>query len=152
MDKCSKVAALYIATLKAISLIHQHNHWTTRGLGFYGDHLLFERLYNSALENLDLAAEKYMGLFGHDCLNYVLQVDLLSKILLKYKSLEGEPVPMSLAVEKDFIKFSKDAYNCFEEEGTLTLGLDDMVMAIASKREEAVYLLQQSVYGQMTNV
>ena len=147
MDKCSKVGALYVATLKALALIHQHNHWTTKGVSFYGDHLLFERLYKSTLENLDLAAEKFIGVFGDQCLNYDLQTELLSKVLLKYKNLEGSPVQMSLTAEKDFLKFSKDAYNCFEEEGKLTLGLDDMVMAIASNREEAVYLLQQSLDG-----
>lgn len=144
MDKCSKTAALYIATLKAIALVHQHSHWTTKGKPFYGDHLLFERIYKSSLEDLDLAAEKFIGLFGTDCLDYQLQADLLNKVLLRYKGLEGEPLAMSLAIEKDFLKFSKDAYNCFEEEGTLTLGLDDMVMAIASNREGAVYLLQQA--------
>jgi DNA-binding ferritin-like protein len=147
MDKCSKVGALYVATLKALSLIHQHNHWTIKGVSFYGDHLLFERLYKSTLENLDLAAEKFIGVFGDQCLNYDLQTELLHKVLLKYKNLEGSPVQMSLLAEKDFLKFSKDAYNCFEEEGKLTLGLDDMIMATASSREEAVYLLQQSLDG-----
>lgn len=143
MDKCSKTAALYIATLKAIALIHQHNHWTTRGAPFYGDHLVFERMYNSALKDLDLAAEKFMGLFGDDCLDYDLQTELLHKVLLKYKNLEGSPAEMSLTIEKEFLKFSREAYDCFEKEGRLTLGLDDMVMAIASQREESVYLLQQ---------
>lgn len=147
MDKCIKVAALYVATLKAISLIHQHNHWTTSGEMFYGEHLLFERIYKSAIEDLDMAAEKFIGLFGEDCLNYTLQIELLSKVLSKYKNLEGEPVELSLAVEKDFIKFSNDAYKCFEDEGNLSLGLDDMVMSISSKREEAVYLLQQTLQG-----
>lgn len=143
MDKCSKTAALYIASLKAISLIHQHSHWTTKGKPFYGDHLLFERLYKSALEDLDLAAEKFIGLFGDEVLDYQLQADLLNKVLLKYKGLEGSPMEMSLTIEKDFLKFSQDAYNCFEDEDKLSLGLDDMVMAIASNREGAVYLLQQ---------
>lgn len=147
MDKCSKVGALYVATLKALAIIHQHNHWTIKGHSFYGDHLLFERLYNSTLENLDLAAEKFIGVFGDQCLSYDLQADLLHKVQLKYSNLEGSPVQMSLEAEKDFLKLSKDAYNCFEDEGKLTLGLDDMIMAIASKREEAVYLLQQSLDG-----
>jgi len=147
MDKCSKVAALYIATLKALALIHQHNHWTVKGVAFYGGHLLFERIYNSAQKDLDLAAEKFMGVFRDQSLNYDLQADLLHKVLVKYKNLEGSPAQMSLEAEKDFLKFSKAAYNCFEEEGKLTLGLDDMIMAIASNREEAVYLLQQSLAG-----
>jgi DNA-binding ferritin-like protein len=143
MDKCSKIAALHVASLRAISLIHQHNHWTSKGKPFYGDHLLFERIYKTALDDMDLAAEKFIGLFGEDCMNYVVQTDLLNKVLLKYKSLDGKPLEQSLAIEKDFLKFSKDAYNCFEEEGALTLGLDDMLMTIANNREGAVYLLQQ---------
>jgi DNA-binding ferritin-like protein len=145
MDKCCKIAALYIATLKGIALIHQHSHWTTRGATFYGDHLLFERLYTSAQKDLDLAAEKFMGLFGDTCLDYDMQADLLHKVLSKYKALEGSPARMCLAAEKDFLRFSKEAYKCFEEDGHLTLGLDDMVMAIASSREEAVYLLRQTL-------
>lgn len=147
MDKCNKIAAMFIATLKAISLIHQHNHWTTRGADFYSDHLLLERLYNSALKDLDLAAEKFVGIFGDEVLNYDLQADLLNKLIMKYSRLEGSPVEMSLAIEKDFIKFSGDAYKLFNEEGKLTLGLDDMIMAIASQREESVYLLQQVLKG-----
>lgn len=147
MDKCNKVGALYVASLKALALIHQHNHWTTKGIAFYGDHLLFERLYNDTLELLDLAAEKFVGLLGDQVLAYDTQTELLSKVLSKYSNLEGSPVQMSLEAVRDFIKFSKDAYNCFEEEGKLTLGLDDMIMAIASKNEEFVYLLQQSVDG-----
>lgn|ERR1700723_2271822 len=148
MEKHEKTAALYIASLKAMALIHQHNHFTTHGIAFYGDHLLFERLYNSALENLDLAAEKFIGLFGDTYLDYDLQADLLHKVLLKYKGLEGSPLNMSLAIEKEFLQLSKDTYNCFEEEeGCLTLGLDDMLMSIASDRETAVYLLKQSLNG-----
>jgi len=143
MDKCNKVAALYIASLKGMALIHQHSHWTTRGMAFYGDHLLFERLYNSALKDLDLAAEKFMGLFGDQVLDYDLQADLLHKILLKYSSLEGSPLEMSLSVEKDFLKFSQQAYNAFEDEEKMTLGLDNTLQSISDKREESVYLLQQ---------
>ena len=144
MDKCCKTAALYLSILKAMSLIYQHCHWTTKGENFYGDHLLFERLYNSAAKDVDTAAEKIMGLFGDDCLNYDMQTELLNKVLLKYKNLEGSPIDMCLAIEKDFIKFSKFAYDCFEKEDRLTLGLDDLLTSISDKREEAVYLLQQS--------
>jgi len=147
MDKCTKIASLYVASLKAMSLIHQHNHWTTKGSEFYGDHLLFMRIYESASTNLDTAAEKFMGVLGEDTIDYDTQTDLLNKVLSKYSKLEGSPAEMSLAIEKDFIKFSQAAYDCFEAEGKMTLGLDDMIMAIASQREESVYLLQQVLQG-----
>lgn len=145
MDQTVKIAALYVASLKAIALIHQHNHWTTKGEMFYGEHLLFERLYDSTLENLDTAAEKFIGIFGDETLNYELQAELLNKVLLKYSNLEGSPIEMSLAIEKDFLKFSKDAYDFFKKNNVLSLGLDDMIMEIASIREESVYLLKQTL-------
>jgi len=140
-----KIAALYIATLKAMALIHQHSHWITKGDDFYGNHLLFERLYDSTLENLDLAAEKFIGLMGDDCLDYDTQTSLLNKVLSKYKNLEGSPLEMSLTVEKEFLKFSQSAYEAFKKADDMTLGLDDFFMAVASQREESVYLLQQAL-------
>ena len=143
MDKSCQIATLYIATLRAIYLIHQQNHWVTSGPNFYGDHLLFQRLYESAEENADMAAEKFLGVFGDDCLSLKTQNKFISNVLARYESLENDPVSLSLQIEKDFIKFSQEAYDALEEEGRLTLGLDDMIMSIANKREEAVYLLQQ---------
>jgi DNA-binding ferritin-like protein len=145
MEKSNKVAALYIATLKAMSIVHQHNHWTTKGADFYANHQLFMRIYESSQKNLDTAAEKFIGLLGNTVLNYDFQTDLLSRVLSKYSKLEGSPAAMSLAVEKDFLKLSREAYDCFQQERTMSLGLDDMIMAIASDREESVYLLQQSL-------
>jgi len=117
MDKEIKIAALYIATLKAIALIHTHNHWLSRGSNFYGQHLLFERLYNATLKDLDLAAEKFVGLFGEKVLSYDVQTELLNRVLNKYSDLEGSPTQMSLAVEKHFLAFSQRAYSAFQEQG-----------------------------------
>lgn len=145
MDKCCKMAALFVASLKGMSLIHQHNHWTTKGESFYGDHLLFKRLYDSANEDLDAAAEKFIGVFGEECLDYKLQSELLNKVLNKYNQLEGSPLEMSLAIEEEFVALCNHAYDCFETEDRMTLGLDDMIMSTANKREESVYLLKQAL-------
>ena len=148
MDKICKSAALYIATLNAISIIHRQNHWTTKGKTFYGDHLLFERIYKTSLEDLDSAAETLIGHFGDECLDYDLQADLLHRVLLTYKNLEGSPQQMSLAVERDFLKLGEQFYKLLEAEGKLTLGIGDVLPAIASSRDSAVYLLQQSLAGE----
>lgn len=148
MEKVSEIANLYVATLRGLYLFHQHCHWTTAGLGFYGDHLLFERLYKSAQENADLAAEKFIGLFGKSGIDYSLQAKYLNKLLLKYSDIDHQkPAKLALAFEKDFLAFSDQTYQDFEKADVMTMGLDDMIMAIASKREEACYLLQQSFVG-----
>lgn len=143
MERVFKIANLFVATLRSIYLVHQHSHWTTRGSAFYADHLVFERLYKSAQDDADLAAEKFIGLFGEAGLNYNDQITFIQKIMERYADLDGEPVEMSLAIEKEFLKLSQEAYDAFNEEDVMTLGLDDMIMSIASKREESCYLLQQ---------
>ena len=144
MESTQKLANLYVATLKCIYTVHQHNHWTTKGNDFYGDHLLFERLYESAQESADLAAEKMVGLFGTEAVDYKLQNELITKIMKRYDALCEDHVAMSLKIEKDFLKYSEDFYKKLDEMDELTQGLDDAIQSIASKREEACYLLQQA--------
>lgn len=143
MEKVYKIANLYVATLRQMYLIHQHNHWNTRGEAFYSNHLLFERLYKSAAEDADAAAEKMIGLFGTQGVEYSEQALFMLEIANKYKHLDSERAELSLAIEKDFLQLSKDAYEAFDNEGVLTFGLDDLIMSIANKREESCYLLQQ---------
>ncbi len=143
MDKCIKVASLYIATLRSIYLIHQRNHWVSYGDSFYSQHNLFQRLYESAQEDSDLAAEKFIGLMGDECLDYSTQTSLIAGVLNRYP-FSGDTLGQSLAIEKAFLKLSEEAEDCFEEESRLTQGLIDTLGEIASSREEAVYLLQQN--------
>ncbi len=144
MDKCNLMASTYLAFLRAIYMTHQHNHWTTKSKSFYGNHLLFQRLYESAQENADMAAEKFIGILGGEFLDFKNQSDAVSKILTRYASVSDQ-FEMSLKIEQDFLKFSKIAYDCFEGNKKMTFGLDDMIMSIASKREESVYLLKQTI-------
>lgn len=142
MDKIYKMGTLFVATLRAIYLIHHHSHWITKGNNFYGNHLLFQRLYEKAEENTDEAAEKMVGLFGTECLDYSIHNELLTKVMAKYT--QEDPIEKGLAIENDFIKLAKAAYNHFEQEGQLSLGLDDLIMSIVNDRETAIYLLNQA--------
>jgi DNA-binding ferritin-like protein len=145
MNKCQKMASIYLAMLRSIYNIHQNNHWLTKGNDFYGNHLLFKRMYESAQENADLAAEKFIGILGRGSLTHSSQSELISKITKKYGEKYSDLLEMSLEIELEFLKFSDEAYNCFEQEGNLTLGLDDMLCAIANKREESIYLLRSAL-------
>lgn len=148
MEKVWVIANMYVASLRAIYLIHQQCHWVTNGGTFYSDHLLFERLYKSAQEHADLAAEKFIGLFGDEALDFSLQKEYLNKLLSKYGDYNGQRLAeLALTIEKDFLAYSKQIYDMLKEQGKMTLGLDDMIMSIASGREEACYLLQQSLGG-----
>lgn len=148
MEKIWKMANLYLAYLRQIAIIHQHSHWTTKGATFYGDHLVFERIYKSASDDTDLVAEKFLGILGTKSVDYNLQSKLMYKISQKHNTLIGQPIEMSLSAEKSFLDLSKEFYNLLDSENKMTLGMDDMIMSIASNRESSCYLLQQMLKSQ----
>jgi DNA-binding ferritin-like protein len=139
------MANLYVATLRAIYLVLQFCHWETRGLGFYGNHLLFERLYKQSAEDADFAAEKFIGLFGEPAVDYKLQQEFISKLLIKYQDHQDDRLHLALTIEKDFIAFAKQCYDELDKDGTLSLGLDDMIMSQSSNHEGSIYLLKQAI-------
>lgn len=147
-----EICAKYVAFLRALYVLHQNHHWVTQGAGFYQNHLLFERIYKTAQENADLAAEKFIGLFGAESLAVDAHPKLMMEILNSYKG--KSLVEASLAAEKDFLGFSDKVYSEFKGnlKDKMTLGLDDMIMSIASQREESVYLLQSSLGDEMNKL
>ncbi len=123
---------LYVAFLRALYQIHQNNHWKASGDNSYGNHLLFERLYQSVQEDADQAAEKTIGLFGD--LNVLSNV--IAEITNKYSD--------SLKAEEAFLALSKLVYSKLKESDAMSLGLDAFIMDIASRHEVNLYLLKQS--------
>lgn len=146
MSKSIQKASFLVATLKAISIIHQHNHWTAKGSMFYERHLLFERLYDLAIEDLDLVAEKFVGLYGKEFLDFKNQNLLLATVLKRYESFHtDEVIEMSLAIETDCISLLDEFSKTLIEEKSITLGVNDLLGAVANNRETACYLLKQSL-------
>ena len=131
----------YVAYLRALYHIEQEAHWKTSGPEFYGNHLLFQRLYEGTQEDVDTAAEKTIGVYGelgsHD--------DIMIEIISKFSSehFGGNFTQSVLAAEEAFLELSKEIYNSLGE--SLTLGVDDMIMSIASRHEVHVYLLKQAL-------
>lgn len=141
-----KLAGQYVANIRALYLLHQNHHWLSIGGTSYGDHLLFERIYGSAQEHADQAAEKVIGLYGIKCIDTVVQAEMISTLLKKYQYKDTSALAeASKSAEDDFQTFSKTFYNTLEENDLMTLGMDDLIMAIANEREEAIYLLKQRI-------
>src|SRR5690606_14936816 len=49
-EEACKLLSMYVAFTRALYLLHQQNHWESVN---YGDHLLFQRLYEDAQEMAD---------------------------------------------------------------------------------------------------
>lgn len=144
----SALAAL-VAFLRAESLIHQAHHWQARGGDYYGDHLLFDRIYEGVVEDIDKLAERMVG-SSHPVLAHpVLHAKHTSAVVQMFY--DGAPVSpnsdenvlLSLRAVLHTLVLLKFVYSSLEQKGQLSHGIDNLLQGIADKHEEHVYLLKQ---------
>jgi len=144
------VALVY---LKFLALVHQNHHWVTKGDPFYGDHLLFSKLYEETIEDIDTVAEKAIGLGSTANVDLMLTTSQVMKLVKNYGMTTTMPSPAELAkrsylAEMNFLKVMAHLADCLKECGTLTRGLDNMLQGIEDRHEGHVYLLKQRVLQQ----
>lgn len=136
--------------LKYLYALHQNHHWTAMGDPYYGDHLLFQRLYEGITGDIDAVAEKSIGL---GCTANV-NLNLVHTQLLKLISGAGSAtmIPQSsdlarksLVAEMNYLAVMKHLCDSLKECGLMTHGLDNLLAGIEDKHEGHVYLLKQRV-------
>jgi len=131
-----------LAALRAQYLSYQTSHWQSKGPAYYGNHLLFQRLYESVQEEIDAVAEKLVGYTGIDSVNLPAQIELIEAYCSRWCQIENLH-ERGLQSEKDMQKLFKSTYDNLKAQGSLPLGLDDFLMATANAHETNAYLLQQ---------
>jgi len=140
-----------LAGLRTLNMLHQTAHWQTRGGHFYGDHQLFERLYEESQPAIDGVAERLIGLSGDSGkVSLCEQAPLIAKMVQVVHQGDPDPAPdaeklvkISLWAETLFIGALTTGKKKLDEAGALTEGLDDLLQGIASTHETFVYLLKQ---------
>ena len=140
--------SVLLVYLKFLSTLHESHHWTCMGDPFYGDHLLFSRLYDAISDEIDTVAEKSIGL---GCTSNV-DIRIVCSQVLRLVSGVGSAstIPqssdlarVSLVAELNFLKVIDSCRDSLEEFGLLTNGVDNMLQGISDKHEGHVYLLKQ---------
>ena len=142
-----------LSQLNALTKLHQFAHWKTQGTTFFGDHLLFERLYDETSDLIDSVAEKSIGLFGPDSIEMVQDTQATSKLLAGWKELRTEHSLPSVALKavKDVITDTADLQSGLEKDQKLTGGLSNLLEGIQDKLESHIYLLHQRTAAEPTN-
>lgn len=140
--------SVVLVYLKFLATVHQNHHWTCMGDPFYGDHLLFSKLYETVDCEIDPVAEKAVGLGCTSNVNPQLIHSQVLKLLSGVGSASMIPqasdlARKSLVAEMNFLKVIDSCRTSLEECGLLTNGVDNMLQDIADKHEGHVYLLKQ---------
>jgi len=141
--------SILLVYLRYLATVHQTHHWISKGDPFYGDHILFQRLYDGVNAEIDTIAEKAVGLGSEQNVNLCLQANQLAKFASKYDSVAAtipgasELAKKSLSIETDFMNCVKHCVQSLKEKNLLTRGLDNLLAGIEDKHESHIYLLKQ---------
>jgi DNA-binding ferritin-like protein len=139
-----------LSALRANSIASQNAHWMSKGETFYGDHLMYERIYNENAAEIDSFVEKVIPILGEKSISPVESLEITLEILkscadIKAESPAEEILKLSLEIEKLTLKMLEDLYKDMKESNTITLGMDDLLMAMCNSHEGHIYLLSQRV-------
>lgn len=140
--------SVVLVHLRYLALLHQTNHWIAKGDAFYGDHQLFEQLYQRTLEDIDEVAERAVGLGNEQNVGLAQQLSQLVRLSQDVCSPQMIPqgnslAQASLAAECFFLRVLKGMRESLRSQYALTDGLDDLLPQVASRHEKHVYMLRR---------
>lgn len=133
-----------LATLRAGYQNYQTAHWQSKGPSFYGDHLLFQRIYDSYLPEIDALAEKMIAMFGNGSVDQPQQ-SIFQAFLAKEWALHEDAFKRAYHVEKYVQEKILNAYDSIKDLKQMTLGLDDFLMSMSNAHEGHQYLIGQRI-------
>jgi DNA-binding ferritin-like protein len=138
-----------LAYVRALSWSYLAAHWQARGSTYYGDHLLFERLYKETDAQVDGIAEKVIGLTeSENSVDPVKQIESVAKYVSGIAKTGDDVIARMLAAEQHFVKkFMPDMIGRLEKGGHLTDGLENSLQGIMDAHEGFIYLLQRRCKG-----
>jgi DNA-binding ferritin-like protein len=148
-QQLENLLAQRIAWLRALHMWFHAAHHVVRGTSFSGDHAkLYDKIYTSIQDEVDGAVEKGIGLTGNMELANPQSVAAAALKILKGGPSPSEMDPQQLAeagmaLEQAYLSFISDMFEELEEQGMLSLGLNDQLAASANTHETFVYLLGQ---------
>lgn len=140
--------SVVLVNLRFVAVVHQTHHWISKSDVFYADHLLFDRLYNKVITEIDALAEKSIGLGTTNNVDLSLQVSQLNKLVQSYGAIstipqQDELARRSLKVETSLLQVINHVLYDMKFNNTLTKGVDNMLAQMFDDHEGHIYLLKQ---------
>jgi DNA-binding ferritin-like protein len=134
--------------LQFLAQLHKTHHWTSLGDPFYGDHLMFERMYDAVTEEIDTVAEKAVGLGSAQNVDLLLVTSQVNKLVSSFGMSQTVPtttelVRRSFQAELTFLKSLEVLSESMNEQHVNTMGVENMMQGIADAHEKHVYFLKQ---------
>lgn len=142
MSGLPEMLTLVWANLRAEQQLFWTYHWRSKGKDYYGDHLLFQRLYEARTAEIDRMGEVIMAVGGAEWVNpavsYAAQMDVVGRA----ESMKGSDAAKAAAVVMDTL-LKIEAANKYVDQSQYPLAVNNVLAGIADTHLEALYLLKQ---------
>lgn len=144
--------AVFLDLLRSLQFLHQQHHWQTTGGSSYGDHLLFQRLYEGLALEIDSVGEKAAAMGGNELVTSSHSLMNMPRFLnavqdgagvSQMESAANLMVRKSLLAEKSFISAGEKLMRMLEEKKLLSRGIENLLGGVLDAHETNVYLLEQ---------
>ncbi len=147
-----------VGMLEGLSVLFQTLHWQINGQSFYGDHLMFQRIYETFDDQIDAVAEKAVGLGNEKLVDSGKITKTLDIFLNHIRS--NAPTAVMDDNKQSFSIKGKYALEVFiqtvekimlelKDKGELSKGLDNLLAGILDIQESNLYLLKQRVLASL---
>jgi len=132
-----------LAYLRMMHMAHWTNHWQVKGDPQYGDHLLFQRLYEAMPDEIDGLAEKIVAEYGPEAVALPEQMERIASETDMLFEEETDLLERAIMMEETLQADLQEIFTILDESGNLSLGMNDYLAALANAHETNLYLLRQ---------
>ena len=117
-------------------------HWRSKGPEYYADHLLFQRLYEARIPEIDKLAEVMVGVAGPQTVDPDLSAKVGKELIARVESMQGTDVSRAAALVVDTLEKIEKANESIGKS-PYSLAINNVLAAIADSHLEALYLLKR---------
>ncbi len=144
---CNDAWSGVISGLHALAVSTQSAHWRAIGENFYSDHLLYQRMYEEILKEIDEVGEKFVGMNGDESILDPRKLMSASVSATQQMITAGDLASTLLSAQKNFLNRVLALSKILEASGKYTPGIENMLDGIIDRHEGHIYLLQRRVGG-----
>lgn len=132
-----------LSQLRALQQTYWTAHWQATGTAAYGDHLLFERMYEAMSGEIDNLAEKIVASFGNNAVNSHQQLTWMAYWTAQWSEGESGVFEQVRDCERQLQQTLKQTLDLCERVGICSVGLKNYLEDLADKHETNLYLIGQ---------
>ena len=135
------LVAVHVALEVEQMLFHAY-HWRSKGQDYYGDHLLYQRLYQDRALEIDRIGEVLVALGGSESILPNVTIVGMQDLISRVEATKGKDAVKGLALVNETLR-RINAANDLVGKDAYALSVNNVLAGFADKHLEALYLLKQ---------